>query len=525
MRPLGISPSLLTLLATIVSPSCTSSGTETDNPIGPEGIEIRRSSLDYLTGVDVPAADSDALRSGARAFSLELYDQVANRAGAEDNLCLGVNSIFNVLTMTSAGSRNTTETEFTTILQHNLTQESLHPAMNRLAQDLRAGLSNGAIRYRALNSIWLAKDHEVATPFLDVLSQHYDTGVFLVDFAGDAASATDSINAWASDQTQGLIPELLTSGAVDARSELVLTNAAYLSAPWQDRFDPALTKAAEFELLDGTVVEIPMMSRQYEYPFAIDVDWRALELPFDGADAGMVFVLPNEGEFSEFEASFDATVVERIVEALEASRQDESLVQIRVPRFDFTVSVDLHPALEALGLTTAFDAAAADFTGIDPRGTLYIDGVVHRTTLGVDENGTTAATATGEIIVYKPVTPEITLNRPFLFFIYDHGTGTVLFVGRFMRPGGEPRAPASTPIVQTDIEAICSSLAECTGRTTTVSECQAALATDDATQLEGCADCIRAAAACRWASGYCTPLSGSHCEASTCASYCPSHAF
>lgn len=525
MRRPVTSTNVLAPIAAILALSCTKSGTETDNPMGPQGIELRRSSQAYLSDVNVPSTDSNALRTGVRAFALDLYREVAKRAAPEQNVCLGTNSISTVLAMTTAGARNATEAELTTVLQHGLAQNELHPAMNQLAQDLRAEFSGTAVRYDALNSIWLADDHQIEEPFLDTLSQQYDTGVYQVDFAGNAEGARDSINSWISEKTQGLIPELFGSGAITPLTELVLTNAAYLSAPWKDRFDPATTEPAEFALPDGTVVEVPMMARQWTYPFAFDVDWRALELPFNDANAGMVFVLPNEGEFTTFEASFDASTVERIVTALETSQDDVQIVQTQVPRFDFSGNVHLQPALETLGMTSAFDEATADFTGIDPRGTLYVDGFVHRTTISVDENGTTAAVATGEVMVPMPITPVISLDRPFLFFIYDHGTQTVLFVGRLVRPAGTARAPAVTAVVQTDIEAICTSLVQCTDRTTTVAECQSALAADDAMVLEQCADCIRAAAGCRWSTGYCATFSGSLCEASTCASYCPSHAF
>ncbi|HEY5957073.1 MAG TPA: hypothetical protein VIV60_10990, partial [Polyangiaceae bacterium] len=100
-----------------------------------------------------------------------------------------------------------------------------------------------------------------------------------------------------------------------------------------------------------------------------------------------------------------------------------------------------------------------------------------------------------------------------------------LFVGRLVRPVGEARAPATTPVVKTDIEAICASLTPCAGRTKTAAECQAALAADDATELEACADCMLAAAECRWSSHFCATFSGKICEPTTCASYCPSHEF
>ena len=86
----------------------------------------------------------------------------------------------------------------------------------------------------------------------------------------------------------------------------------------------------------------------------------------------------------------------------------------------------------------AFTPGAADFSGIDGGDNLYIQDVVHKTFIAVDENGTEAAAATGVIIGATsaphddPV--EMTINRPFLFFIQDEVTGAILFFGRIVQP-------------------------------------------------------------------------------------------
>ena len=507
---------------------CTNNGTETDNPAGPEGIELRRSNLTYLTDVEVSADDQQALCDANRAFALDLYGTVASAAAADDNVFLCPIGIATVLSMTYAGARGDTATEMASVLHWELSADALHPAVNALHQSLRAGTENTAVRFDTVNSIWLAEDHATADPFLDVLSQQYDTGVYMVDFAGDAEGARQSINEWVGEQTNGLIEELFAEGAISPLTEVTLANAAYLSAPWRDRFDPVSTEAGEFLLADGNAVDVPMMTRVYQYPFVFAVDWRAVELRFRDANMGMVFVLPNEGEFEQFQANLDGAQLEEIVTALEAAPTDGNTgtsLWLTVPRFEFDASVDLQQALEALGMQAAFDLSAADFSGIDPGGSLYVDALVHRTTVGVDEEGTTAASATGEVMVPLSINPRINLNRPFIFFIYDHDTGTVLFLGRLVRPTGDAHAPANPPDTRTDAEVICETLDEwCEGRTLTVADCMAALAAEDPAVVDQCADCQQMVidfcangGSCPWGSNICDPT--------TCADYCPSHAF
>ncbi|MBN2196762.1 MAG: serpin family protein [Polyangiaceae bacterium] len=516
--------SALVLSLAVMIPNCVSTGTETDNPVGPDGIEIRRSALAYQAAVDVPAADRAALGHGLRAFSLDLFRATAASVAEDENLFLGVHGVASLLAMTSAGARGATEAELAAALGHGLAPDALHPAMNQLNQELCASVAGTSVRYDAIRSVWLAASRPTDTPFLDVLSQHYDTGIYLVDFAGDVAGARSSINDWIDQNTGGLIPELFGAEDLDARTELLLSSVAYLSAPWQHRFEPETTWIGEFRLADGDVVEVPLMSRTFEYPHVFDVDWRALELPFRDADMGMVFVLPNEGEFASLQVDFDAALMERIVAGLEVDRGDQ-LVRAVVPRFEFSSAVDLQTGLEALGVTSLFDSSAADLTGIDPDGGLYVAGLPHRSTVGVDEYGTTAAAAMGEVMIPMADTPQLWLDRPFLFFIYDHGTGSVLFVGRLLRPDGEARAPTEPPVAPTDVEIICGGLAQCPDRASTVEQCLSALADDDAAVLEQCADCVKLGVdQCRGRLP-CEYFIGDVCEPATCADYCPAHVF
>ena len=106
---------------------------------------------------------------------------------------------------------------------------------------------------------------------------------------------------------------------------------------------------------------------------------------------------------------------------------------------EFDASFGLRDALQQMGMGSAF-GSDADFSGIDGARDLYISDVVHKAFVAVDEAGTEAAAATAVLmermnaVVGQPV--QFTADRPFIFLIRDNASGTVLFLGRVLNPGG-----------------------------------------------------------------------------------------
>jgi serpin B len=66
-----------------------------------------------------------------------------------------------------------------------------------------------------------------------------------------------------------------------------------------------------------------------------------------------------------------------------------------------------------------------------------VEKVLHRAVIRVDERGTEAAAATGEVLVSRgPSLPpkHYVVDRPFLFLLADSRTGVVLQIGRIVDP-------------------------------------------------------------------------------------------
>ena len=140
--------------------------------------------------------------------------------------------------------------------------------------------------------------------------------------------------------------------------------------------------------------------------------------------------------YDDVENALDgATFNQMVANATEASGP------LGLPKFTFGFESGLNKALQALGMTDAFEAGIANFSGIDGvPGNLFISLVQHKSFVAVDEQGTEAAAATAIVFVGTSAPAEnfdMTFDRPFMFAIVDEPTGSLLFLGRVLDPTQE----------------------------------------------------------------------------------------
>jgi serpin B len=399
----------------------------------PTGGGVIQSDKPHETAPKVGATDLDTLVNGNNAFAFDLYQELKSEEG---NLFYSPYSISMALAMTYAGARTETETQMADALDFLLAQDRLHPAFNELALELDSrgegaqGKDGEGFRLNIVNAIWGQKDYNFLTDFLDVLAVNYGAGLRVLDFMGAPEESRVTINDWVADQTEGRIEDLIPPGLINSLTRLVLTNAIYFNAAWLNPFDEDITRDGDFYLLDGSQVTVPMMSQSEHLGYAEGDGYVAVELPYDGEELSMVILLPDSGQFEAFESSLSAEPVAGIIESL-----DYREVDLTMPKFEFDSEFSLSAALSALGMPIAF-TTGADFSGMTGNHDLYIADVVHQAFVSVDEAGTEAAAATAVVMELTaiPDVVEVTVDRPFIFFIRDIETGTILFVGRTLNP-------------------------------------------------------------------------------------------
>ena len=404
---------------------------------GASGGTIVQSNLPRETDPDVSAEDTSNAVVGNTAFAFEIFHEIVK---GDKNLFFSPYSISSALAMAYAGARGTTEAEMETTLHFGLGQAGIHPAFNRLDLELNGRgeivppYEGEGFQLNVINAVWGQQGHSFLSYYLDTLAVNYGAGLRLLDFLNEPDDSRLAINDWVSDQTNERIQDLLPAGSIDVDTRLVLTNAIYFNAPWLEPFNEERTEIDPFTCLDATTVETPMMHQQARFGYAKWEHGQAVELLYNGAELSMVILLPDAGQFQTFVDGLNAAQYEEIVISLSMREVD-----LRFPRFEFEHDVSLAEPLATLGMPTAFQPLAADFSGIDGTKDLFISDVLHKAFVSVDEEGTEAAAATAVIFVgtgmpEPPVT--VTVDRPFLFVIRDIPTGTILFVGQVVEPTG-----------------------------------------------------------------------------------------
>ena len=422
---------------------------------------VAQSTAPRVASPSAPPADIAEFVAGNSQFAFDLYRELRD---PESNTFYSPFSISEALAMAYAGARGNTEAQMAETLHYTLPQSRLHPAANALDLELAQrgagakepapstssgqalsppkGQDDQPFRLKIANSVWGQTGYQFVPDYLDTLAKNYDAGLRLTDFQKAPEPAREVINGWVKEQTEGKVVDLLPKGSITDLTRLVLANAVYFNAAWKNPFDGASTQLGQFTLLDGSQVSVSMMRKLLALPHAQGQGYQAVEIPYDGDEVSMLIILPEAGSFEQFEEALTADQASRIVRELRPKQ-----VQLSLPKFTFESTFSLAEVLAAMGMPDAMDPDRADFSGISGQRDLYISDVVHKAIVAVNEKGTEAAAATGVVVgtVSMPVVDvTLTIEHPFVFFIRDVKTDTILFVGRVLNPSiGSAQAPAS----------------------------------------------------------------------------------
>jgi len=425
--------SVLSLLVIVLIASC--AGTTPIIPDeGSSSMMLIQSNKPKLDASNVSTDDIDSLVSGNDEFAFDLYSRLSEGDG---NLFLSPYSISLALAMTYAGARGQMEQQMADVLGFTLSQDQLHAAFNALQQELESRSQQAEVkedqrfRLNIVNAIWGQDGYQFLPAYLDTLAQEYGAGLRVLDFAKSPEPSRITINDWVSEQTEERIKDLIPAGAIDPLTRLVLTNAIYFNASWQTHFEESATADGTFTLLDGLQVTAQMMNEQENFLYAQGDDYQAIALPYVGGDLDMLIILPNEGQFEQFQQQMDAQQFASIAESLSYTE-----VALSMPKFKFDAEFSLGATLKAMGMPLAF-SDQADFSGMSDAKDLYISDVVHKAFVSVDESGTEAAAATAVIMkaMAMPLEPiKMSVDHPFIFAIRDNPTGSILFLGRVTSP-------------------------------------------------------------------------------------------
>jgi serine protease inhibitor len=388
--------------------------------------------------------DTRALAAGFNQFGFALQRCLSR----DKNAFVSPLSIAAALAAMHSGARGPTADQMREVLNLPLDDDRLRRGMIGLHEALKPRdkpeefwsddepqtTASEAFRLSLATALWVQEACQLHTDFCEELAEVYDSQFFSDTFA-DPVAAAARINGWVRDETAGRITELLEPDQITEATRLVLTNAVYFKAAWQNPFEENATQPLPFFLVSGEQVEAPRMHQEERFVYWTDpsLGASAARLLYEQG-LSMLIVLPDEGRLDEVSDALSTELLARI-----QAESTLTLLDLSMPKWETRFGKSLREVLISLGMEDAF--TVADFSGITPeQGGLRISEVVHQAWVKVDEEGTEAAAATAVLVmvgsaeVPNQLPTPFQVDRPFFFFIQDHATGAVLFQGRIMDP-------------------------------------------------------------------------------------------
>ena len=355
--------------------------------------------------------------AGMYDFSVKLLQTTCDRG---ENTLVSPMSVLSALAMTANGARGETLAQMEDTLGG--TVEQLNGALAGLGQE------NDSPLYLA-NSIWFAEGGRI-TPdpdFLQVNADYYRAGVFEAPF--DQTTVTD-INRWVKEHTHGMVEEVLKDIPRDA--VMYLVNALAFEGEWENPYEDSDVWQQAFTNQAGKVQQVSMMHSEEQF-YLRDDQTQGFMKYYQGGRYAFVALLPDkEISILDYVEGLDGQQLKELLE-------DPTSVPVAatMPKFESEMEVDLVEVLKEMGMVLPFDSAQADFTdlGTSPEGNLYINEVLHKAYIEVEEKGTRggAATAVGINCEGAPEEPKeqmvVTLDRPFVYLVVDTSSMLPVFMG------------------------------------------------------------------------------------------------
>lgn len=398
--------------------------TPTPEAENPEG---KTEAVPTGSGEEVPSIADDSLANYENqyplsGFGLRLMQQTLKSAGADENVLVSPLSVLLALYMTANGANGTTKAQMMDVLGDNLNGYlNAYQAVLPQGEDYKLHIANG---------IWFRDEEflKVQEDFLRANQEYFNAGLYKAPF--DDITCKE-INNWVKENTDGMIDSILEEISQDA--VLYLINALSFDAKWQKPYNEySVHEDRTFTKEDGTEQKTTLMYSE-EFTYLEDEKATGFLKYYKDRKYAFVALLPKEGvTVADYVEWLNAETLQK---TLEEAKQ--TTVNAALPKFETEYDILLNDVLIQMGMPDAFSGTDADFSGMatSSRGNIFINRVLHKTFISVDELGTRAGAVTAVEMTDESAPMEmytVYLNRPFVYMLIDCETNQPFFIGTMM---------------------------------------------------------------------------------------------
>ncbi|NLY77986.1 MAG: serine protease [Tissierellia bacterium] len=359
--------------------------------------------------------------------AVDLSVDLLKESFQEDENCLiSPISVLTALSMTANGADNETLSQMEVLLGRGLTIDEIN---NSLSSYLRKLDKDENIHIA--NSIWINDlgNAKVKNEFIDVNKEYYRAKISKESFD---EKTRDKINSWVRKNTNGMIEKIIDR--IHPNSIMYLINALAFEAEWDREYKSHEIYEDKFTNYQGSKTDIEMMVSDEE-KYLEDGKAVGFIKPYKDNKYSFIALLPREDvDIKEYIRELTGEGLLNLINSFKRAKVDA-----HIPKFCYSYQVEMSQMLMNLGMVDAFDEHKADFSRMAKveNENIYINKVIHKTYIEVDEKGTKAAAATGvEVNETSAILEEeryvVKLDRPFIYVIMDNVMNLPIFIGTVM---------------------------------------------------------------------------------------------
>ncbi|XP_066158010.1 serine protease inhibitor 2 [Euwallacea fornicatus] len=340
-----------------------------------------------------------------------------------------------ILAILYEASSGSTQQEFEDVLDFG-SKEIVRERFKKMVDSLHENYPSS--NYFLMNTrIFLDVGLRIKDVYARKLTDHYRTAVVSANFSDPERTSSD-INIWAEKSSKGSVTKL-TDPSEMKDMIMLLANIIYFKGTWTYPFPKSQTSIGRFyPMPSDTMIYLPYMVtvNSFYYFESQTLEAKMLRLPYQGSKFSMILVLPlAKAGLKNLVEKIDLVTLHQQLHFL-----DKTLVLVSIPKFSFKLKTSYVQLFKKLGIQKIFQNTAS-LTGVAQGNSsilreLVVSDVLQTTSIDVDEEGTVAFAATAVVIGNKIGVPNAMFNatHPFLFFIQDDTSGTILFIGTVQNP-------------------------------------------------------------------------------------------
>ncbi|XP_050676224.1 serine protease inhibitor 77Ba-like [Leptidea sinapis] len=293
------------------------------------------------------------------------------------------------------------------------------------------------VKLASKNFMFLDRGFEVYNTFKSKMVNDFGAMVNILNFADPNSAARDANSII---QGSGAMVSNVLKSTDFKESRMILTNAISFKGLWMSPFNKSETTLESFyDEQRNLIGKVNMMYQRAEFAYSSMPSMKSLivELPY-GKDKKycMLLILPHHKvSVADVYKKFASVSFKDIFAKLQKDVDEYGFeeIEVKLPRFKISTNVVLNSPLNNMGVYDIFDQVSASFKKVSSE-SIYVSAIVHKADIEVTESGTVASASTSAYFADRISTPTFNADRPFLYFVMEKPTATVIFSGIYSKP-------------------------------------------------------------------------------------------